>query len=269
MFYDVLLQGQLAWSTSWLAGLICIVFLYLYLFIRCTRPNRYKWQPLLFFLGVGLLYVTIGSPFSSISHLSFSLHMIQMSILYFIIPPLILLGIPDQLSQQLANMPKINSITNSLPRPRKVLYGFAVLFLIYHLPVVLNIVAQKTYLQNGYLFLLFILSFGMWWPIASPDPKQRLRHDRMKHYAFLSGMVLMPACVLFILTAFLNSGNNPFLTQLTVHLCIPPAQSDSFQLLPPPFNTKFDQMMAGFFMLGLHKFALVMTCKLEGRIPVR
>jgi len=262
MYYELLLQGQLVWNTQLLAGMVCLAILYAFLLKRFTNIKLYQIQSLLFFLGLGLLYVTIGSPLASISHLSFSLHMIQMSILYFIVPPIILLGIPYSMFNQVIKIPKAKWKISQSKIP---LYTFAVLFLIYHIPFVLNILSQNVFMQNGYFLLLFILSFGMWWPIVSPNLRQRLRKDDMKRYAFLSGLLLMPACMLFILTAFIDGGNNPLLNQLTAQLCMP-AQSNSFTILPPPFNTKFDQVMAGLFMLGLHKFGLVMTFKIENKI---
>lgn len=264
MFFDVLLVEGMMWNTRLLAGIICLAMLYVFLLNRFTNIKVYHKQALLFFLGSGLLYIIIGSPLSNISHLSFSLHMIQMSILYFIIPPIILLGIPSHMFNQVLKFSIIKR-TQKLFMPAKItLYAFAVLFLIYHFPFVLNILSQNTHLQNGYLLLLFMLSFGMWWPIVSPDPKQRLSVGRMKLYAFLSGIILMPACMLFILTAFIDGGNNPFLNQITAELCIP-AHSSSLNVLPLPFNTKFDQVMSGILMMGLHKFGLVMTLKIENK----
>ncbi|WP_369293410.1 cytochrome c oxidase assembly protein, partial [Alkalihalophilus pseudofirmus] len=54
----------------------------------------YHRQPFLFFSSLILFYLTTGSPFAALSHLTFSSHMVQMSILFFIFPPLFLLGIP-------------------------------------------------------------------------------------------------------------------------------------------------------------------------------
>lgn len=262
-----MLQEQLVWSSTWLIFIIFLAISYVYLLKRCTRITIYNKQASLFFLSLLVLYITVGSPLTNMSHLSFSLHMIQMSVLYFIIPPLLLLGIPDELFENVKKIPIITFIFTcfSIPKlPKLMLYTFALLFFIYHLPAILNILSEHTSLQTGYVSLLSILSFGMWWPIVAPDSEQRLNKATMKRYATLSGLILMPACMLFILTAFIDSGNNPFLNQITAHLCIP--ASSSLQLLPPPFNTKIDQVMAGVFMLGLHKFGLILTFKLGNKI---
>src|SRR5699024_8926798 len=165
---------------------------------------------------------------------------------------------------QLLNTSLLKTMSKLFFSPKIALYVFAILVLIYLLPFVLNILSQADFFQNGYLLLLFILAFGLWELILSPNSSGRLCRTDMKRYAFLSGLILMPACMLFILTAFISGGDNPFLSQITAHLCIP--QSSSFHLLPPPFNTKIDQFMSGVFMLGLHKIGLMMTFKLEDKV---
>lgn len=200
MFYDFWLEGQWLWNTPLLAVLICIAVLYVFLLLAFTQVKIYQKQPQLFFLSLVILYVTIGSPLAALSHLSFSLHMLQMSILYFIIPPLFLLGMPASLLQQFWTPPKFNGISQLILSPMGALYAFGALFLLYHLPVVLTYLSLHSFVHNGYLFVLFVLSFRMWQPIVK---------GLNKKYAFLSGLVLMPACILFILHAFVGEGNNP------------------------------------------------------------
>lgn len=252
---------DLTWNIPLLLGVIGIASLYAFLVNRLTDIKMHHKQPLFFFLSLGLLYLTIGSPLTTISHLSFSLHMIQMSILYFIIPPIFLLGIPSQLFQRIRNTPIANKISKWFLAPKLSLIVFAVLFLMYHLPIVLTVFTQNPLVHNGYIYLLLVLSFSMWWPIVSPDPLQRLCDGEMKRYVFLSGALLMPACLLFVFSALIDEANNPFLTQITALLCMP-SQSLSIHILPPPFNTKYDQAMAGFIMLGIHKMSLMATARL-------
>ncbi|MFB4165012.1 cytochrome c oxidase assembly protein [Alteribacillus sp. JSM 102045] len=178
-----------------------------------------------------------GSPLAAINHFSFSLHMIQMSILYFIIPPILLLGIPDYLYKQVWKISIMKTVSKLFP-PMISLSVFAVLFLMYHIPITLEILSQYPLIRDGYTLLLFALSLSMWWPITAPDRNQRFCKGRKKRFSFLSGLILMPACLLFIFNALMDGMNNPFLTQAISHLCLP--ASSSF-LLPPLFNTKLDQ----------------------------
>lgn len=262
MFDLLLLEGKLMWNIPLLICLIGIVIVYGFFLHRLTDLKVYHRRPILFFFGLSLLYLMVGSPLTTISHFSFSLHMIQMSILYFIVPPIILIGIPNSLFQTIQKIPNVPKLSPFVLSPKIALSTFAILFLIYHLPFILTIFSQYTFVHHGYILVLIILSFKMWWPLVSPDPSQRLRHDRLKRYTFLSGILLMPACLLFIVSALMDGTSNPFLTQLTAHLCLP-GDSNSLSLLPYPFHTTYDQVMAGFFMLGIHKMSLVVTSKIS------
>ncbi|WOV87713.1 cytochrome c oxidase assembly protein [Sporosarcina oncorhynchi] len=261
----LLLTGHLSWNWLLLGSLVFVVGCYLFLVNKQTELRLTSQQPIVFIVGIVLSYIIIGSPLAVISYLSFSLHMLQMSILYFIIPPLLLLGIPLSLYQKLLSIPIVHKFPRIRHASRTFLYLFAVLFLLYHLPFLLTVLVKTPILKSLYLFILFLLSFGMWWPMVSPDPQQRLPVAEMKRYAMTSGYILLPACLLFILTAFMDAGNNPLLNQLVVHLCLPPDLGAS-DVLPSPFNTKYDQALSGFLMLGLHKASLVMVVKLEGKV---
>ncbi|RKD25884.1 hypothetical protein BEP19_02845 [Ammoniphilus oxalaticus] len=256
-----LLIGQLVWNLPLLFGLIGIAAFYGLLVLRFTDGSLLSKQPLFFLLSLGLLYITIGSPLTKISHLSFSLHMIQMSIFYFVIPPLFLLGIPNALFQFRPKIRFIHPSINKMSTARNSLVIFSILLFIYHFPIVLTFILQHPLFHKSYTTLLFCLAVGMWWPIVTPDPAQRLCPDRRKRYAFLSGMLLMPACSLFIFSAFLDGTSNPLLAQLTAHLCGP--DGTLMGILPSPFNTKTDQIAAGFFMLGIHKCALLATGRIR------
>ncbi|MFZ7943864.1 cytochrome c oxidase assembly protein [Neobacillus sp. 19] len=246
MFYAVWLEGQLVWNIPLLTGLICIAVIYGCFVTYYTNIKIYHQKPLLFFLSLTLLYVTIGSPLSTLSHLSFSFHMIQMSILYFMIPPLLLIGVPESFLEIMKGINKL-----FLP-PLAALYTFSVLFLMYHLPVMLSFLSKHSLVHNGYLVVLFSLSFSMWRPIVM---------DQNKRFAVLSGLLLMPACILFIITGLIGGLNNPFLAQMTSNLCISPLALSSLHILPPPFNTGLDQIMAGILMILMHKFALYIAVR--------
>ena len=227
------LDGQSPWHFSLLVVLVCLACCYLFLVQRYSKAELDNKQVFLFFLGLFLFYFTIGSPFAVISHFSFSLHMIQMSILYFIIPPLLLLGIPENLFMKALDIPKPWWIKKCKFPPKIALYLFAVLLLLYHLPFILTLLSTASLLQNGYITILFFLSFIMWSPIASPDSKRRLCRQEMKRYAMKSGYALMPACLFFIVAAFIGGIENPLFAQLTAHLCMP-GTLNAITVLPPP-----------------------------------
>lgn len=253
MLFEIWLLGRPMWNISLLTAVLCLAFFYVILIKYVLRLTLYHKQLLIFFCSLLLFYLTIGSPFVSISHLSFSLHMIHMSFLFFIIPPLFLLGIPDLLWQRIRLLQGMSFAA---------LYMFAFLFLLYHIPVILSFLAQNPLMQNGYLILLFLLAFGMWMPIVVP------RHPLEKNrYAYISGAVLIPACLLFIFRAILGETSNPLLGQITANFCMDPSMMDS--LNPLPFNSRWDQVLAGILMLIIHKSGLFLTVRLGSKVQNR
>lgn len=252
----------MTWNIPILIGLLLIVILYFIFFFKYREPKGNIAYPTLFLFGVSLLYLTIGSPLLAISYLSFSFHMIQMSILFFIVPPLLLLSIPPYLYKQLLNISFFNKIRPLFISPHLSLYLFATLFLIYHIPMILTAISEQPAIQKSYLTFLFLLSVRMLWPIASPNPTDRLTAYKRKRYTLISGFIITPACLLFIVSGLFSGMNNPFLSEMTTHLCLP-ASMQSIELLPKPFNTKYDQMMSGLFMMGVHKLGLSVTSKLS------
>ncbi|MFD2761612.1 cytochrome c oxidase assembly protein [Lentibacillus juripiscarius] len=263
------LEQFLVWNIPLLACCFFVGILYVYLFRRFRSHDEPRRKPVFFFLALVSLYAVTGSPLAAASHLTFSLHMLQMSLVYFIIPPFMLLGIPGRLYRRIRNM-RVLVIFNNGRRffPSKIsLLMFGVLFLFYHLPFVLDLLAQYPLLQNIYSILLIVLAFSMWMPIASPDPDERLPRQEMKHYAWLSGAVIMPACLIFIANALIGGMANPFGSQWTPQLCTS-GQTDSAAaggLLPYPFHTEYEQAFAGVLMLSVHKASIVMSCRLGNK----
>ncbi|MEH7095029.1 cytochrome c oxidase assembly protein [Neobacillus vireti] len=246
-----LFEDPLVWNFPLLAGLIGVYAFYIVLLHTYTEIKIYDKQPLLFFLSLTLLYLTIGSPLSSLNHLSFSLHMIQMSLLFFVIPPLFLLGIPEAslLMIKRLNIPFLAALVT-----------FAILFFFYHFQAVLSYLSLHSSIHNSYLLLLMLLSLLVWRPIVT---------EQNKRFAFLSGIVLLPACSLLILSGLFGSGTNPLLSGMMASLCMTPTAQNSLSILPPPFNTRADLIIAGLLMMIIHKFAIVLTVRLKNKVLVR
>ncbi|MFC3040795.1 cytochrome c oxidase assembly protein [Virgibacillus xinjiangensis] len=258
MPFAFFLPELLVWNVPLFLCLAVIAIIYCYFYRKTPAAKRTDKKPLLFLASLCLLFLLTGSPLASLSHLSFSLHMIQMSLLFFIVPPLLLAGIPVHFFKKIKSMPLLKKFTF----PSKLaLLLFALFFLLYHLPPVLSAITQHTALQHGYTLLLLLLACSMWWPIISPDPSQRLSKEPLRRYLWMSVSVLMPACLLFILLAIIDGTSNPYLSQMTAALCLP-EQAGTLSLLPPPFNTRWDQITAGTLMLILHKAAIMLSLRL-------
>lgn len=229
---------------AWLV--VCLAILLLYLFVVAKR-RVVRNESLLFILSIGLLYLLIGSPLYALSHLTMSFHMVYMSLLFFVIPPLILFGLPEELIRIGTSVKALN-----VP-PIFALFSFASLFFLYHLPFVFSVLQQHSFIHHIYVAIMFYLSFFIWLPFVVLKESQP--------FARLSSAVITPACLLFIFVALFGKGENPLLAQLFYSLCLP--DYEAAKLLPFPYNPQFDLFFAGVVMLTIHKVALLFVQHLQ------
>jgi putative membrane protein len=125
-------------------------------------------------------------------------HMVNMSLSYLIVPPLILLGTPAFVWRRLfgaALWRKFRWAAN----PIFTLLLFNGLFSFYHVPVVHDYIMTHYTVHAVYYAVLLIAAFLMWWHVTSPVPEwNRLTDLRKMGYIFANGLLLTPACALII-----------------------------------------------------------------------
>lgn len=243
------------WSGIFFMILVFIALLYGTLIKQGTNLKLYSPQPLIFFFSLCVAYLIIESPLSILSHLLFSSHMVFMSIHYFIIPPLLLLGIPPTLYAYLNHINKMRWIRRLFISPIPALYSFSVLFFAYHFQMLLQTFSQYSVIHKIYIHLLFYLSINMWRPIVYPPANQM---KPKKSFIYKSSLLLMPACLYFIVTGIWNGVGHLPLGQLTASLCLP--TTDAIDILLPLHN-KSDPLIAGILMLVIRKVSLMGTMK--------
>ncbi len=85
------------WSPYFLGAVVFITVLYFFFLMKRfgSEEERASRKEIgLFVTAMFLLYASKGSPIDLLGHIMFSAHMAQMAVLYLIVPPLIILGIP-------------------------------------------------------------------------------------------------------------------------------------------------------------------------------
>src|SRR6478672_11624736 len=65
-----------------------------------------------FLVGLMFYYLAEGSPIQLLSHELFSIHMTQMTIMYIVMPPLLLLGVPGWFVRPLLKLRVIRTLLN-------------------------------------------------------------------------------------------------------------------------------------------------------------
>ncbi|WP_223700360.1 cytochrome c oxidase assembly factor CtaG [Sutcliffiella deserti] len=195
---------QALWSPFMLITTIIIISLYLYItgngrkHFSDTEEISNK-QRTFFIVSLILFYLVKGSPIDLLSHLMLSAHMTQMAILYLVLPPLLLMGMPAWLLRKVINMPIIKPVFRFFSKPLIALVVFNAIFSLYHIPVVFDIVKVDMTLHTAYTTIMFLAAFIMWWPLVNPLPEeQRLSGIKKIGYIMADGILLTPACALII-----------------------------------------------------------------------
>ncbi|MFK2824880.1 cytochrome c oxidase assembly factor CtaG [Bacillus sp. B190/17] len=195
---------QALWSPYFLLLLILVTAFYFLVTIKWR--NKFegsepltKRQAILFVTSILVLYAVKGSPVDLLGHIMFTYHMIQMAILYLVVAPLFLRGVPWWVWKKVINHRAVKPVFNFFTKPLIALVLFNGLFSIYHLPIVFDYIKMSMFLHSLYTIGLFMFALFMWWPLVNdmPDGK-RLSGLKKVGYIFADGILLTPACGLII-----------------------------------------------------------------------
>ena len=209
-----------------LAGTVALAAAYLWLIGR--RGVVTEWSPMArayFAGGLLLLFLALESPIDvGGDHYLFSLHMLQHLLLAMVVPPLLLLGMPD--AWRLTDRVHVSPLAASIV--------FNLVLAIWHLPFLyeatlrnepIHVLEHLTFLAAGLLF---------WWPIIVPSAARKAMSVIGK-IAYL-GFAGVPPTILGL--AFILS----------------PSVLYPFYAAAPrvtPLSPLDDQLLAGLVMFGL------------------
>ncbi|MDO3680905.1 cytochrome c oxidase assembly protein [Paenibacillus ehimensis] len=152
-----------------------------------------------FFVGLFLLYFALGGPLNLGGHFWFSIHMLQQSVMYLIVPPLLLRGMPEGFFRALSDNPWSRRVIRVFGNPIFAMFLFNGAFSFYHIPVIFDAAMSNYALHNALHLLLFFSAFALWWSVFSPAGAIYAMSELKKMgYIFLNGILLTPACALII-----------------------------------------------------------------------
>ncbi|SDD79165.1 putative membrane protein [Paenibacillus sp. UNCCL117] len=193
------------WNPGILVLLLVIGLLYTFAVNRWrhhfadSEPVAPKLQ-LYFWLGIVCWYIAEGSPMAYYGHhYFFSLHMLQQSILYLVMPPLLLVGLPGWLLRPAIQSEGAKRFVRWLTNPLLALFLFNFVFSVYHIPFIMDALMANTTLLFAYRVVFLISAFMLWFPVFCPLPEyNRMSELKRMAYIFLNGVLLTPACALII-----------------------------------------------------------------------
>lgn len=204
-FFQVYTYGS-NWNYQLNLVFLAIGILYVWL----TGPFRKRfpeaepvpgWRKLCFLSGLILYFFALGSPLNLMAHELFSMHMMQMSLLYFAVPPLLLLGMPAYLLRPVVTLKGVRGVIRFFTKPLISLFFFNGTFSFYHVPAVFDAIMKEHAWHNLSHGILLFAALCMWWPVVSPLPEW----DHMKPipklgFIFANGILLTPACAMITFT---------------------------------------------------------------------
>jgi putative membrane protein len=214
-----------------------------------------KSQAFLFIVAMTLFYLIKGGPIDLMGHLMFYAHMIQMAVLLFIIPPILIISIPDWIWKNLWATTLFSRTFGFLKKPLIILILFNTVFSLYHLPIIFDFIKTNIILHELYTGLLMLLALGLWWPLVNKiETYQSLTGLKKVAYIFASGALILPACALIIFNDHPRYAtySNPELWAKSLELCVPSSTLSSLDLSGPEMFTSMslihDQQLGGVLM---------------------
>jgi putative membrane protein len=248
------------WSPYFLFFLILVLGIFFYVTIfgrerfKNSEPLK-RSEAILFTVAIVVLYITKGAPLDLMGHLMFYAHMIQMAVLYLVIPPLLIVSIPSWIWRSVLNYSIIKPLFHFFTKPLIALILFNGLFSFYHIPLIFDAIKMSMWMHATYTVVLFLFSIFMWWPLMNRLPEYESLNGLKKiGYIFADGILLTPACALIIFadTPMYATFSDPSAWMQALKLCVPVSTLETLNLSGPEvFNSMsliHDQQLGGVIM---------------------
>ena len=152
-----------------------------------------------FLLSMVLLYIIKGSPIDLMSHIMFTYHMVQMAFLLLLMPILVIKGIPWWVWKVVIEAPVVRNLFNLFTKPVVAAFVFAMMFSLYHIPVVFDAIKLNETFHGIFTFVLFLAAFFMNWPLVnSVEGQPKMKNLFKIGYIIANAVLITPACALII-----------------------------------------------------------------------
>jgi putative membrane protein len=231
-----LLASTWSWDASVLVGCAALIGGYLVV-VRSRITNK----TLFFIAGVLVMLLALESPLEKLGDTYlFSAHMAQHLLLILIVPPLMLLGIPRWLAQQVLDWPLARRIEHILNQPLLAwLLGMGTLW-VWHIPALYNATLADENIHVVEHLSFLVTSSIFWWPILSPLTERRLAPLATIPYLFAASAA---TSILGIILTFTPPGIYPAYLDPNDEIGALPLLRDSWGLTPTA-----DQQLGGLLM---------------------
>jgi putative membrane protein len=143
-------------------------------------------QVLTFVLALLTILVAITGPLDELTDRSFAVYIFQQMLLVFVVPPLLLFGLPGWMVRPLMLNRFVEPIARVITRPLFAFLLFAAVFTLIHYPMVCDRVCHVNPFYGDLHALLLLTGCLLWWPLLSPLPEYpRMTYPMQIMYLFL------------------------------------------------------------------------------------
>jgi putative membrane protein len=143
-----------------------------------------------FVLMIVLLLISTDWPMHDIAEeYLYSMHMLQHTILTYIVPPLALLATPEWLFRLLVGQGRTYRVIRFLTRPVIAAVTYNAVLLVTHIPALVNRSAAGGPLHYSLHVLLVFSALMLWTPICGPAKEWRMSYGAMMAYLFCTSLV--------------------------------------------------------------------------------
>jgi len=129
-------------------------------------PLRYA---IVFFSALFLVYLAEGSPLHDLAeNYLLSAHMVQHLLIAYVVPPMLIWGMPNWLLRPLLLNPVIKPIAKFLIRPIIAIFIFSFFFSMWHFPFFYDGALSNPFIHHIEHIFFVVISLVVWWPVMSP-----------------------------------------------------------------------------------------------------
>jgi putative membrane protein len=162
-----------------------------------SRPATSR-QVASFSFAAAAMFLSLQGPLHELSdYFLFSAHMVQHLVLILLMPPFLLMGIPDWMLRPAVRVKWVGKVARALTLP---LVAFAlnnVIFLAWHFPGPYDLMMRNHDVHVTMHLMIMVTGTIMWWPVMSPLPElPRIAAPLQMVYLFLVGIPMMISAAL-------------------------------------------------------------------------
>lgn len=248
------------WSPTLIGVLVFFTVLYFLITIKWRKDFKYseplkKGEAISFVFAMFMVYVIIGSPIDLMSHIMFTMHMVQMAFLLLFIPIFFIIGIPNWLWKAAINLPYVKPVFHFMTKPIFAICFFVFMFSVYHLPVVLDYIKLDETAHGIYTFVLFMSALFMYWPLLNTvEGEPRMKDLNKFFYIIANAILITPSCalIMFSPSALYATYTDGDMWMKAMALCVPSTTLQGLTLSGPELFTNMspleDQQLGGVIM---------------------